>query len=324
MKKLFIFLITFISLSVYSQQEAQFTQNSYAILPFNPGYAGTNDAICASTLFRQQWAGFKDKDGTSTSPQDILFMIDAPISILRGGVGLSILKDKIGYEDNVNVKLAYSYKLLIGREGGFLGIGAQVGFLNKTIDFTKFVAVQEDDPRLLGKGKESDMFTDVAFGLFYKVPNQYYAGISTTQILQNSSDIKSTSYKLKRHYFLTGGYEYIFPSLPDFVFEPSLLIKTDFASAQYDLSVISKWNNRVWGGLSYRLQDAVSVIIGGYPFTSGTLKDLRIGYSYDITTSKLGRSGRSFGSHEVMIKYCFRIVRTPVVFGNKNPLLLGN
>ena len=95
MKKIYFLFFTLYSFAVFSQQEAQFTQNIYTILPYNPGFAGISDAICASSLYRQQWSGFKEKDGTSTSPQDILFMVDAPISFLHGGVGLSVLKDKI-------------------------------------------------------------------------------------------------------------------------------------------------------------------------------------------------------------------------------------
>ena len=155
-----------------AQQEAQFTQHPYTILPFNPGYAGSSGAICVGTLFRQQWTGFEDPNGESTSPQDILFMVDAPIKLLRGGVGVSIIKDKLGYEDNIGVKLGYAYRLNIGM--GTLGIGAQAGFLNKNIDFTKFVSIQPDDPRLINRSTESDMLIDLSFGLFYKVPNQYY------------------------------------------------------------------------------------------------------------------------------------------------------
>jgi type IX secretion system PorP/SprF family membrane protein len=324
-----IYILIFLVMSVIglrAQQETQFTQHPYAILPFNPGYAGSNEAICATTIFRQQWTGFKDPSGDLTSPQDILFSIDAPVSILRGGVGVSIIKDKIGYEDNTEVKLGYAYRLPIGRSGGVLGIGAQVGFLSKTIDFTKFIYIDQNDPRLIGRKSESDMFTDISFGLFYKVPNLYYVGIASTQMLEAQAPIANTGtgVKLKRHYFINGGYEWIYPDNPSLVFEPSLFIKTDFVSAQYDISVIARWNNMFWGGLNYRLQDAIGLVLGVSPFQTGAMRGLKIGYSYDFTTSDLGRQGRSSGSHEIMLKYCFKIVKTPVVSGYKNSLLLGN
>ena len=325
-----IYVLVFLVMSVLglkAQQETQFTQHNYAMLPFNPGYAGSGDGICATTLFRQQWTGFKDPNGDLTSPQDLLFTLDAPVSLLRGGLGVTVLKDKIGYENNTEVKLGYAYRLPIGRNGGVLGIGAQVGFLNKTIDFTKFIAIDPSDSRLLGRAEESDMFTDVSFGLYYKVPNLYYVGIAATQMLEPQASLGVTSgtgVKLERHYFINGGYEWVYPNEPSLVFEPSVLIKTDFVSAQYDVSLIAHWNNQFWGGLNYRLQDAIGLVLGVSPFQTGPMRGLKIGYSYDFTTSDLGRNGRSSGSHEIMLKYCFKIVHTPVLSGYKNTLLLGN
>ncbi len=328
MKRIYILVILIVSVTgLKAQQETQFTQHPYAILPFNPGYAGSGGGICATTIFRQQWTGFKDPSGDLTSPQDILFTLDAPVSLLRGGLGLTVLKDKIGYENNTQVKLGYSYRLPIGRSGGVLGIGAQVGFLNKVIDFTKFIAIDQNDPRLLGRASESDMFTDISFGLFYKVPNLYYVGLASTQMLEPQASLgvqSGTGVKLKRHYFINGGYEWIYPNNPSLVFEPSVFIKTDFVSAQYDVSVIAKWNNQFWGGLNYRLQDAIGLIVGVSPFQTGPMKGLKIGYSYDFTTSDLGRKGRSSGSHEIMLKYCFNIVRKETTSIYKNTLLLGN
>lgn len=323
MKKLYLLAILIIPcFYVMGQQEAQFTQHPYTILPFNPGYAGSNGAICVSTLFRQQWTGFTDPNGVGTSPQDILFMIDAPVKILRGGVGVSVIKDKLGYEDNIGVKLGYAYRLNIGM--GTLGIGVQAGFLNKKIDFTRFVTIQPDDPRIINRQTESDMLVDVSFGLFYKVPNQYYLGISSTQMLQQEGTPSSTGVQLKRHYFINGGYEWIYPNEPSLVLEPSFFIKTDFVSAQYDLTGIAKWDNRFWAGLSYRFQDAVAMIVGVQPWATGAMSGLKIGYAYDLTTSDLGKQGRSSGSHEIMLKYCFNIDIPPTFHSYKNTRMLGN
>jgi hypothetical protein len=58
--------------------------------------------------------------------------------------------------------------------------------------------------------------------------------------------------------------------------------------------------DKYWGGLSYRHQDAV-VILAGIELLNG----LKLGYSYDITLSKLIKY--SSGSHEVMIGYSFNM-----------------
>jgi type IX secretion system PorP/SprF family membrane protein len=147
--KIFTFFILLICANtlVFAQQEAQFSQYMFNTMGINPGYAGSNGAICLNTFFRQQWAGFKDPDGSSTSPQTIMFTIDAPIKFLHGGLGAVISSDKAGFEKNTNFRLAYAYRINLG--SGFLGIGVEAAFLDKRIDFAKFKAIDPTDPVIL-------------------------------------------------------------------------------------------------------------------------------------------------------------------------------
>lgn len=157
------------------------------------------------------------------------------------------------------------------------------------------------------------MIFDIMFGAFYNLPGKAYVGLSSTQMIQSKMNIDglTDASKLRRHYYLTAGYHYTLPNAPDWEISPYLLIKSDFTSTQYDISALCKWRNMVWAGLSYRHQDAVAILIGAYPFNSPgmnpALANLRVGYSYDITTSALGRNGRSGGTHEIMLGYCFKI-----------------
>ena len=91
MKKL-IFIISLIILSFgisKAQQVPQFSQNMFNKLANNPGSAGSSQAITTSVLHRSQWMGF---DG---APLTQSISIDAPIRMLNGGVGLSIINDEI-------------------------------------------------------------------------------------------------------------------------------------------------------------------------------------------------------------------------------------
>jgi type IX secretion system PorP/SprF family membrane protein len=81
---------------------------------------------------------------------------------------------------------------------------------------------------------------------------------------------------------------------------PSLLFKTDGVSWQTDLNLNARYKKRYWAGCSYRYQDAI-VLMAGMELKSG----LRLGYSYDITTSPLAKY--SNGSHEVMVGYSFSL-----------------
>jgi type IX secretion system PorP/SprF family membrane protein len=326
MKKFIFFPVVFVFLLLFSehsfgQQDAQFSHNMFNILSYNPAFAGSNGDICMTILGRQQWMGFNetDKDGNNVnvSPQTFLFSIDAAIKPIKGGIGAVVYKDKLGHEDNVGLKFGYAYKRILGP--GIASAGLQAGFLNKTINYAGFVPIEEGDPLLMGS-KESAMIFDMAGGLFYKVPGEYYAGISTTQFLQTQSEFSSAiplgSPKLKSQYYLTGGYQYTLPSNPSFELWPSLLIKTDFASAQYDINCLVMYNQQFWGGLSYRVDDAIVFLAGARPIPSN--EDLRLGIAYDFTTSALGSGGKSFGTAEIYINYCFRIIIPPVVSSYKN------
>ncbi|MCD4774351.1 MAG: type IX secretion system membrane protein PorP/SprF [Bacteroidales bacterium] len=301
--KTYISVILFFLLinSGYAQQSAQITHHMFSIMSYNPGYAGSNNAICADGIIRQQWVGFKDAENNNVAPETFLFTINSPIKILKGGVSANLIQDKIGFQKDIGLNIGYAYHLDIS--GGDLGIGAQIGFLNRTIDFSKYISV-ETDPLLNSlSGEESDMMIDFSLGLFYQVPEQYYIGFSATNLLQSPGKTLTEAggnplrMQLDRTFFLTAGYTFPLPNHPSFSLTPSFLVKSEGASIQYDISSILTYNNKFWGGVSYRGQGEISVLLGVY------YKDFRIGYSYDIDTSVLG----SNGSHEIMLGYCFKL-----------------
>lgn len=327
-KKLTIFLIIILGwVGVRAQQDAQFTLFPWALIYYNVGATGEqNNTLCFTGLFRQQYAGFKDvytKDGKTvsdnTSPQQILLNMETYSRKLRGGIGLSLIKDKIGYYNNIGAKLGYAYKLRIPT--GTLGIGLQVGFLNQQLDVAKLRPLQNGDPLILNldQKKESWLDMDFNFGLFYKGTN-WHAGLSGTQLIENirvSGD--KNILQMSRHFYIHGGYIWVIPQDPSWSLEPQTLIKTDFATAQWDLLVLARYNGILWMGASYRIQDAVSLVFGARPFYNSSnnyLKGIDMGLSYSFTTSKLGYSkNRSYGDFELMLRYCFDIFRTETFSG---------
>ena len=63
---------------------------------------------------------------------------------------------------------------------------------------------------------------------------------------------------------------------------PSIYLKSDGSSSQLDINTNLLYNDKIWGGLSYRLDDGV-VILAGLEL----MKDLRLGLAYDLVTVKL-------------------------------------
>ena len=70
------------------------------------------------------------------------------------------------------------------------------------------------------------------------------------------------------------------------------------APVAWELNCRLDYQDRFYGGLSYRYEDAVA-LIGG--LVMGKQKNIELAYSYDITTSDINTY--SSGSHEVTVGY---------------------
>jgi len=326
-KRVYI-LMFFVAVTVrgFGQQDPQFTQHMYTILPINPAFAGST-GICASLHYRNQWVGFIDTDTLGnkykTSPEDIMFTVHSNVKKLHGALGLTVFNDKYGHQSDITVKLAYSYKLNI--KGGVLGIGPSVDFMNRKIKTEEFWGGQSADPLIWNQIGASDMYFDLSFGAFYNMQDKWYVGISGTQLLSMIGG-ETAKQKASQHIYAVGGYEFEIPSNPNWTLKPCGLLKTDLKSVQIDATLIADWNQMFWVGVSYRAIDAVAILGGARPFINYTtpIRGLEVAVSYDINTSKLISYGRSFGGPEVSVKYCFKIVTIPPSKGYKGTRLLGN
>lgn len=271
-------------------------------LGVNPGYAGSEEAISGIILNRYQWSGLKG------APKTLVFSADAAVDLfgVPGGLGLNIISDELGFEENVLVNFSYAYKARLSF--GVLGVGASAGFFSKSINGDWYIPDDNlniytppgSDPAI-PQGESSQVAFDAGIGLYLKGLN-YYLGLSVTHV--NEAAIKYAdlaSVNLKRHYYLSGGYN-IKLADPLFELRPSVLVKSDLAGWQVDLNTNLVFNDRLWGGVTYRTQDAIALLMG-----LELLNGLKVGYSFDLTTSAIGRYG--YGSHELFIGYSLDLDR---------------
>ena len=278
------------------QQNTPITNYMFTNMLFNPAYAGQGGGISITGLIREQWFGFKDSEGYGTwTPETMFLTIDAPIRAIHGGIGGMVSQDKIGAFKNTMAKIGYAYKAEIGP--GIFSAGLQFGFQNGKFDYSKLHAVNSNDPLLQADQAKSDMIFDLALGLYYHVPDKFYVGLSGDQLLQTKGS--NTQYQLRRTYYLTGGYQWDVPNNPAFQLQPSAIVMFDGTVITFSISGLVWYNNKFYGGLAYRLQDAVSVLAGL------TIKGFRIGLAYDIGTSKMMKY--SDGSFEVLLNYVLKI-----------------
>ncbi|MBS1569118.1 MAG: type IX secretion system membrane protein PorP/SprF [Bacteroidetes bacterium] len=284
----------------YAQQDPQFTQYMFDRLSVNPAVAGNGGNICATALLRQQWTGF---DG---APKTGLINLQGPLAKLNSGVGLTFYYDKLGQEKSTIARLHYAYHFKVGAQSTF-SAGVYLGMSGRALD-GNWVATDgvANDNAIPTAGKSASGF-DLGAGLYYKSP-KLWLGISSTQLPE--TELKSVSIQNKRHYYVQAGYDWAIGGDKKYTLEPSVLLKSDASSTQIDLSALFLYDEMLWIGASYRTEDAIAPMIGYQMKMPKGDSMLRIGYSYDVTTSEL--KNYSSGSHEVMLSYCFKIVK-PVV-----------
>ncbi len=293
--KVTLLLFVLIGITTWSQQDPLSSNYMFSTLTYNPGVAGTSGMICATAITRQQWVGFTGAPVTTT------FNVSAPVSPFRieSGIGLMVESDQIGFDSDINISGIYA--LLVNMGTGKLGIGINLGVMNKTLDpewnipsgdgFTS----PDQDP-LIPVNKESFVAFDAGLGLYYNA-DKYYAGLSVRHLNQARFRYTKGEPYLSRHYYLTAGYNL---QLPDPALEllPSVFAFSDGKVLQASVTTMLRYNKKVWGGVSYRAGDALTGIAGIELFNG-----IRIGYAYDFPLSDVRKS--TMGSHELMVNYCF-------------------
>lgn len=316
MKKICLLLVASITgvSSLFSQQDPQFSQFMYDRLSVNPGFAGSQDAICATLLGRQQWTGLAGQPNTA------LLNVHGLIPSIKSGLGLTVYLDELGPQSTTAVRLSYAYHIKISGATK-LGLGAAVGLLSSNLN-SNWVAFDEDGTIGSGIGDNSiSQFAqgastfDASFGAYLYNPS-YYVGLSAVHL--NEGDLSEMNIQVARHLYLMAGYHFNLSSR--FVLTPHILAKTDLASAQFDANLTVMYENTIWMGVSYRLEDAIAPMAGyQYQFPGGK-STLRLGYSYDLTTSEL--NNYSTGSHELMVGYCYKLEKPLPKRVYKNPRFL--
>lgn len=302
MKRIATWSLLLVSFYVFGQQDAQFTQFWNQRLFYNPAVAGSENAICFNSGIRTQWTGFEG------APNTVNLTASIPVSILKGGIGVRLERDEVGFfQDNaVGISYAYQHRFV---NGASLGVGVGVDLRSKGIGGGSWLPPESaNDPSLFQLNNNTDMMTDMSFGVYYR-SEKMWLSLSSTRLLQslgvfNNLQEGNTPFSNSRHFYLMGGYDFPIENT-SFVVTPQFLLKTDINSpVAVDINTMVTYNNQIWGGVTYRHQDALA-IIAGYNITN----DFRLGYSYDITTSAI--SAYSGGSHEIFARYCFTIEIPP-------------
>jgi len=274
----------------------------------NPGYAGSQDMVCINAIQRNQWMGLNGAPVTSA------FSANAPFTLFEKehGAGIVVERNTIGFNTDLGLKLAYAYKSKMKIGDGKLGVGLSLGFVNSKFDASKFNGPTLGDQLNVGNdlsiphGSQSSTVFDMGLGVYYKT-DKLYMGLSANHLIMGNYNLKNANsatintFKVVTDYNITAGYTYQLPD-PMYQLEPSFFVQSDGRTTTLNLNTNIMYNNRVWGGLSYRAGAAITALFG-FEFATG----VRFGVAYDYDTSELNKIDN--GSVEVVVIYNFKLKR---------------
>jgi len=293
MKKLFISLsLILIAQISFTQNDILFSHYMFNEMTFNPAIAGSSPTLDASILARQQWVGFDE------APSSQVLNLHSYVRDI-GGLGLTIINDKLGFENTLNLKLLYAHHIQVSG-ASLLSFGASVGFLSKGIDGSKLIYEDEGDPSGIFS-KENRIRPDFSFGVEFNTA-KFTVGASSTHIEQSLGN--ATLFKVPRHYYAYAKYRIEASDKVNIV--PTFLVKSSAFITQVDLSAILFYDNKLWVGGAYRLEEAYIGIVG-----FNITKDLGFSYAYDYSSGAIKKYND--GSHEIMLTYKIGLKQQPLM-----------
>ena len=285
LKRTYFIILFFISTQQYlfSQNDIQISQYMYNKMYFNPAFTGDENYMNASLLMRKQWVGIE------TAPTTQVFNADMFLERF-GGVGLSVINDKLGYEKTINVRLMYAYHKYF-RNKSKLSIGIAGGFLNNSLDGSKLI--YEDKTVIDPNGLYSvrNAYAPTIDGGIKFSNKRFTLGVSITHAITTIKN--ATQINEPQHLYLYGNYNININDKIQII--PSVLVKSSVFITTYEFNTNVVFSDKFYGGLSYRNQEAFIVLLG-----LNITKNLKIRYSYDFNVGPVYKT-QSTGSHEIML-----------------------
>lgn len=297
-------------------QDAQFSQFYANPLYLNPAMAGVQ--ICPQIIvnYRNQWPGLSKSFINYNASYDQYF------NKIHGGVGVLVNMDNAGdgILKTTQAGLMYSFSLQAG-ENLYINMAIQGTFFQKTLNWDLLQFGDQIDPQqgfVLPTGEtppnsNSVVFPDFSTGLVFGWKGIIHGGVAVHHLtepnmafydqVENKLPMKITGHLGANINLEGGGLGFAEDSEPKFYIAPNLLYQQqgDFHQLNAGVYVIRlPIVIGTWFRHNFENADAIIVLVGI------NYKNLKIGYSYDITLSKL--KSNTGGSHEVSLAWQFNCI----------------
>ncbi len=293
-------------------QDPTFTQFYANPLYLNPAFAGSNKCPRISLNYRNEWPNLSGNYITySTS-------YDKYVKNIKGGLGLLATHDQQGKGtiSTSMISLIYSYHLKVNRKFTML-FGARAAYYQKSLDVTKLTFGDMIDPRkgfIYNTGdvlqNASRQFFNASMGVLGFSKN-FYTGLALHHINQpNESMITNGTSQQKMRITAHAGATISLVKgargTKSTTLMPNIIFQYQQGFMEMNIGTYVKYGDLTFGAW-FRNKDAFILSLGIQT------KSFRVGYSYDITVSKLN-NGTSYGSHEVSMGFNLSCGEKPTAF----------
>lgn len=298
---------------------SMYMQNFYAL---NPAAAGLENHLDVTMGYRQQWLGFEHapqnyfasanmplaREVRSPAPNSMrISQPEAYDELLpssrrsKSGVGGMVNVNSYGAFRYTQAYGTYSFHLPVTRRFN-LSFGSNVGINAFTIDQSLIsLEIPEDAffDLVMADAQQNSTLLDIDVG-FLLYSKRLFIGYSSEQLLGNRIAFGGRAQfgDLVTHHRLLFGRTFrvnrdwkIMPN--GFVYFTLQSLLSVEANVRFD------FRDQIWGGISYRHQDAVIPMIGMY-----INNQIKLGYAFDYNISGL-RQYIPATSHELMIGFMF-------------------
>jgi type IX secretion system PorP/SprF family membrane protein len=305
-------LLSFLVGTAIAQQVPMYSQYIMNGFLINPSYAGRDGYTTVNLTVREQWVGFAEAPSTFAASFQTRILKDSyiskstsvrkkmvkPTKESRVGLGGYVFNDRNGIIRRTGILGAYAYHIPMGQTNGVpnqLSFGLAATAYQYAIDLNGNLHLTDIDDAFLNNYDRVVFIPDFNFGASYAT-TKYYLGFAMSSLLRGSITFSNKSNNQRTelgHYFLTGGMKIPLPGTTDWIIEPSTLIKSSdmlFKSFQMDLTTRIYYKEDYWGGISWRTNDAIILLLG--------LKYDRFYFAYAFDFALTDIRKQSYGSHE--------------------------
>jgi type IX secretion system PorP/SprF family membrane protein len=307
---LIVVLVVFSSQTILAQ-DPTFTQFYANPVYLNPAFAGSNNCPRFAMNYRNEWPNLSGNYVTTSASYDQY------VKNISGGIGVLITNDQQGKGtiQTSMLGLVYSYHVKVNRKFSLM-FGARASWYQKTLDWDKLTFGDMIDPRKgfiyssgdVPRGGKRGFFDASAGVLGYS--KNFFFGFAAHHLNEPNESMIIGNSKLPMR--LTGhvGAEIKLGKKSRYNNGTSIMpnIIYQYQQGFQELCIGTYIKHNVFtSGIWFRNKDAFIVSLGI------NSKNFKIGYSYDITVSKLN-NGTSHGSHEISLGLNLNCKAKPTTF----------